>query len=226
MKHLAGGWGRRLHHGNYDANLRFLEKTEILTNELHLLEVGSGNGGLLHELRSQGYDVQGVEINAEAIAHSREQYGELPLFKVDSHKLPFPDGVFDVVMSFDVFEHIPDSDAHLTEVDRVLKPGGRYVFVTPNKWLNSVFETIRHRSFTRWQRDHCSLHSYRQLRTRFRSHGYEIAFFDIPVVTDYFRAKLRRFTGPLGPAMLRVADPDRFPIWFRTNFFCVATKDR
>ena len=74
-------------------------------------------------------------------------------------RLGFSDSTFDLVLSFDVFEHIADSDAHLAEVARVLRPGGAYALQTPNKWTNSVFETIRWRSVTAWKADHCSLHS-------------------------------------------------------------------
>src|SRR5262249_52626695 len=129
---------------------------------------------------------------------------------------------FDVVMSFDVFEHIPDSDAHLAEVKRVLKPGGVYVLQTPNKWTNSVFETIRWRSFTRWKADHCALHSYGQLDARLRKNNFAPQFFDVPVVTPFFREKVRRYVGPVGLLALALMNPDRWPLRFRTNFYVKA----
>ena len=91
----------------------------------------------------------------------RRLYGPLPIDPVEGTALPYPAATFDILISFDVFEHIPDSDAHLREVRRVLRPGGggggRYLLQTPNKWTNSVFETIRWRSLTAWRQDHCSL---------------------------------------------------------------------
>jgi SAM-dependent methyltransferase len=143
---------------------------------------------------------------------------------VEGAALPFPDRSFSTVVSFDVFEHIPDSDAHLAEVRRVLQPGGTYLLQTPNKWTNSVFETIRWKSFTAWRQDHCALHSYRQIVRRFARHGFDTAFFDIPVVTDFFRWKVRRYLGPPGLALLRIANPDRFPRALRTNFYVRARR--
>ena len=78
----------------------------------------------------------------------RRLYGPLPIDPVDGTALPYTTATFDILISFDVFEHIPDSDAHLIEVRRVLRPGGCYLLQTPNKWTNSVFETIRWRSLT------------------------------------------------------------------------------
>jgi SAM-dependent methyltransferase len=174
---------------------------------------------MLDLLRRDGYDARGVEIKAAMIEESRRLYGELPIHKVDGVELPFADCSFATVVSLDVFEHIPESDAHLREVRRVLRPGGTYFLQTPNKWTNVVFETIRWRSFTAFRVDHCSLHSYRELRRRFAAHGFETEFFDIPVVTDFFRWKVRRYLGRPGLALLRVANPDRFPLVLRTNFY-------
>ncbi len=49
-------------------------------------------------------------------------------------RFPFPDASFAACVSNYVIEHVPDADAHLAEVARVLQPGGVYVFRTPNLW--------------------------------------------------------------------------------------------
>jgi SAM-dependent methyltransferase len=210
-------------YGNYEANLRFLREAGLEPGAGPVLEVGSGKGRLLDLLRREGHDVRGVEVNEAMIQESRRLYGDLPIQKVDGFTLPFADGTFATVVSFDVFEHIPDSDAHLREVRRILKAGGTYLLQTPNKWTNVVFETIRWRSFTAFREDHCSLHSYREIRSRFARHGFKTEFFDIPVVTDFFRWKVRRYLGWPGLALLRVANPDRFPLALKTNFYVKAS---
>jgi hypothetical protein len=106
----------------------------------------------------------------------------------------------------------------------VLVPGGRYLLQTPNKWTNTVFETIRWRSLTSWRDDHCALHTYGQLQRRLARHGFEVRFHDIPVVNDFFRRKLRHYVGPVGPTLLAILNPDRLPLSLRTNFYVEATK--
>lgn len=49
-------------------------------------------------------------------------------------RYPFDDGAFDACVSNYVLEHVPDPVAHLAEVARVLRPGGAYVFRTPNRY--------------------------------------------------------------------------------------------
>src|SRR5262249_51537880 len=149
---------------------------------------------------------------------------ELPIQQVAGTALPFSSGSFEIVVSFDVFEHIRDSDAHLREVHRVLRPRGRYLIQTPNKWSNVVFETIRWRSFTRWRDDHCALHTASQLRRRLDENGFEVEFFGVPVVNDFFRQKVRRYVGRAGVAALTLFNPDRLPIEWRTNLYVRATK--
>jgi SAM-dependent methyltransferase len=209
--------------GNLEANVRFLELAGALAGAPSILEVGSGTGTLLHALVQRGCRIEGVELRREFIEQAQTWYGALPLRQVSGTALPFPDRSFDLVVSFDVFEHIPDTDAHLQEVRRVLRPGGSYALQTPNKAMNAIFETIRWRSFTRWRADHCSLHSLRQLERRLHRHGFgDVRAYDVPVVNAFFRAKVRRYAGVAGSLALTIFNPDRLPIRFRTNLFVKA----
>jgi SAM-dependent methyltransferase len=217
------GFDQRDDYGNFDANLKFLDEAGPLPPGARVLEIGSGKGRLIHHLRRHGFDGHGVETSLERIQESRRLYGPMPIEQVSGAALPYPDASFDVVLSFDTFEHIRDSDAHLREVKRVLVPAGTYYLQTPNKWTNTIFETIRWRSFTAWRADHCALHSYRQLIRRFAKNGFSTRFYAIPVVTDFFRRKVRRYMGAPGVALLAIVNPDRLPQPLRTNFYVKAS---
>jgi SAM-dependent methyltransferase len=204
--------------GNLEANLRFIDATGVIRHGVSVLEVGAGTGALLDALARMGCRVHGVEVNPELIAEAAATFKSLAIQRVAGVELPFPDAAFDVVASFDVFEHIPDSDAHLREVRRVLRPGGSYLIQTPNKWPNMVFETIRWRSL-RFRADHCSLHTLGQLKRRLRRFGFEARAYDVPVVNAFFREKVRKYAGAVGTATLAVVNPDRLPLQWRTNLF-------
>ena len=210
--------------GNLEANLRFIDGSGAIERPSHVLEIGTGTGGMLHVLRDRGIDAEGVELRQDLIDEAHRFYPSLPIQRVEGTKLPHPDGAFDVVLSLDVFEHIPDSDAHLAEVRRVLRRGGVYLIQTPNKWMNVVFETIRWRSFTRFREDHCSLHTLGELKARLRKHGFEPQVHDVPVVNDFFRAKVRTYAGWPGSAALAIVNPDRLPLAWRTNLYVSAVK--
>jgi SAM-dependent methyltransferase len=210
--------------GNLEANLRFIDQTGVVTPSSRVLEIGAGTGALVHELQGRGCHVQGVELRQDLIDEARRWFGPLPIQLASGVELQFPDESFDVVMSFDVFEHIHDSDRHLRSVRRVLRTGGAYLIQTPNKWTNVVFETIRWRSFTRFREDHCSLHTLGELRNRLARLGFDADAYDVPVVNDFFRQKVRRYIGPPGLLALRLVNPDRLPLSWRTNLYVHATK--
>lgn len=210
--------------GNFEANLRFIEMTGAIGRGTRVLEIGTGTGAMLHALRERGAEAEGVELRQDLIDEARRWYGDLPIRKVSDIGLPFADRTFDVVISLDVFEHIPDSDAHLQEVWRILKADGTYLIQTPNKWTNVVFETIRWRSFTRFRNDHCSLHTLGQLKRRLIRHGFAVQAYDVPVVNEFFRAKVRQYVGGAGVMALAVLNPDRLPARLRTNLYVAARK--
>ena len=210
--------------GNFEANLRFIEMTGAIGRGTRVLEIGTGTGAMLHALRERGAEAEGVELRQDLIDEARRWYGDLPIRKVSDIGLPFADRTFDVLISLDVFEHIPDSDAHLQEVWRILKADGTYLIQTPNKWTNVVFETIRWRSFTRFRNDHCSLHTLGQLKRRLIRHGFAVQAYDVPVVNEFFRAKVRQYVGGAGVMALAVLNPDRLPARLRTNLYVAARK--
>jgi SAM-dependent methyltransferase len=213
-----------VHRGNFEANLEFLGRAFPLSKEHRILEIGSGTGALLNYLHRTGFDIRGINTDQEEIDASRTMYGELPYENMSGDAMRFPDESFDVVLSFDVFEHIPDSDRHLREVWRVLKRGGHYLLQTPNKWTNLPFEVLRNRSLSAVLEDHCSLHNYWQLRRRFERNLFEVRFYRIPVVNDFFKTKVRTYLGSPGVSLLKVVNPDRLPIPLRTNFYVAARK--
>ena len=98
-----------------------------------VLDLACGAGyGSAHLARVAAH-VVGGDVSAEAIDYARRRYGDgNVVFRVlDAAALPFEDDSFDCVVSFETIEHLPDRDAYLGEVARVLRPGGAYVVSTP-----------------------------------------------------------------------------------------------
>ena len=107
-----------------------------------LLDVGSGFGFFLAEMKDKGWDVTGVEISQKAMDYARDVLG-LTIHPGPLEKANFPDDYFDAVTGFYVIEHIPYPMVFLRECHRILKPGGllllRYPHTTPIKNLLQIF---------------------------------------------------------------------------------------
>jgi len=103
------------------------------------LDVGCGLGMYVRAFRRFSQDVYGVDVDGEKLV---EANAELPnLGQAVAEALPYPDGVFDVVLSHEVIEHVTDDRKAVTEAIRVLrspepgegKAGGRLVIFAPNR---------------------------------------------------------------------------------------------
>jgi len=207
--------------GNLQANLDFLARTNLLQPGDRILEIGCGIGTVVAELAGQGYDAMGTDISQVAIEYGRAKYGNIRLEVRPAEELPYADGTFDIVLSFDLFEHIARIDRHVGEVHRVLKPGGHYLFETPNKLSNVVAETLVYKSL-KWRRVHPSLHTPGQLRRRLARHGFETRFVKMDQMNEYTRSKLRKL-GPVGRLAERI-DFTRLPLALQINLYVVARK--
>jgi SAM-dependent methyltransferase len=96
-----------------------------------LLDLGCGRGGLVEQLAHPLDRAVGVDPDWRTLREHRLS-ARLPRVAAMSAALPFAGGRFDVVMASWVLEHLPRPLLDLAEVSRVLRPGGRFVFVTPN----------------------------------------------------------------------------------------------
>lgn len=96
------------------------------------LDLGCGDGGTsgVH-LVSNGYEYVGADISETAVATAKEK-GLEAIRISDAGELPFEGNSFDAVVCFEVIEHLFDVEAALTEIKRVLKPGGVVILSTPN----------------------------------------------------------------------------------------------
>ena len=109
-----------------------------LKPEARVLDVGCGRGGLVEQLahplnRVIGVDPDWISLQAHRL--------EIPRAAAISHALPFASHSFDLIFASWVLEHLAHPQADLAEIARVLKPGGVFVFITPNRqhplvWLN------------------------------------------------------------------------------------------
>ncbi len=98
--------------GDLEASLQFIKKIDI-PKESKILEIGCAVGKLINELSKMGfYDVVGIDISDVAIQYGKTKYPHLTLLSYDGSDLSFLDRNFDICLSFDVVEHIPDIDDH------------------------------------------------------------------------------------------------------------------
>ncbi len=97
----------------------------------NVLEVGFGNGNFLAFAREQEWNVSGTEVNKELVA-AASKAGFNVAHAADLSG--FADDSFELVVAFDVLEHIPQSAIvdFMLDVKRVLKPGGRFIARCPN----------------------------------------------------------------------------------------------
>ncbi|HMQ04643.1 MAG TPA: class I SAM-dependent methyltransferase [Pyrinomonadaceae bacterium] len=95
-----------------------------------LLDIGFGAGTLMHTARNLGWKSQGVEVSKPAIEHSAGLGYEV--FHGQLSEAKFPEGHFDVVTASEIIEHCSDPAELVSEVARILRPGGLFWATTPS----------------------------------------------------------------------------------------------
>jgi SAM-dependent methyltransferase len=133
VQDVPADYYRRLHEVDsrhwWHLGMREIEAA-LLRGRLHgsVLDAGCGTGGFLAWAAARGTfsRLAGGDISVEAIEIAREVVPTAELHVAPLDRLPFGDGEFDLAVSHDVLQHVPETalDAGLRELRRVLRPGG------------------------------------------------------------------------------------------------------
>lgn len=111
------------------------------------LEVGSGGGILTEEICRMGFTVTGIDPAEESVttaSNHAEASGLNIKYEIGSgEQLPYADASFDCVFCCDVLEHVQDLPKVISEISRVLKPGGIFFYDTLNRTFISKLVAIK-----------------------------------------------------------------------------------
>lgn len=106
-----------------------------MTGDDRVLEVGCGQGHLTKALSGRGVDIVGVDANPQAT----ELADTDRVRHMHAQDLDFEDDTFDVILSVHAIEHIPPLEQALSEMARVLKPGGTAVYIYPAEPIKGLY---------------------------------------------------------------------------------------
>lgn len=194
-----------LHIATYDFAERY-------THGKRVLDYGCGSGYGAARIARSAAHVTAVDVAQDAVDYASSQYqaDNLEFKRIDpSAALPFADASFDTVLSFQVYEHVEDTERYLSEIRRVLAPGGHLVLVTPNR-------STRLLPFQKpWNRWHLKEYDAQRLGSQVRQHFPAAEMLHMSGRRDVIDIELRRcnrlkwlalpFTLPFIPDRMRVA---------------------
>jgi len=114
---------------------------EMLDQELHIageggdlrvLDLGCQEGHVTEILAGKWERVFAIDISPEYLGMVTSLL-KVPVVQADAEKLPFPEQTFDLVVMTEILEHLPDPVQALSEVFKIVKPGGAVILSTPNR---------------------------------------------------------------------------------------------
>ena len=152
-------------------DIGFEALTESLPRPRTFLDVGCATGMLIESMKGRGWDASGVDLCRESAEYGMAHRG-ITIHIGTLEEAAFPEDSFSVVHFSHLIEHVPDPVAYLSEVRRILKPGGYAVITTPN------VDGLQARLFGKGWRsaiaDHLVLFSKRTLGRMIRESGFDV----------------------------------------------------
>jgi SAM-dependent methyltransferase len=104
--------------------------------DARILDFGCGNGASVRDLRERGFEAYGCDLKFKngPFVQDLSARGMIRLIDTSPYRLPFEDDFFDVVYSQQVFEHVQNYRETLSEIHRVMKPGGAGLHIFPSRY--------------------------------------------------------------------------------------------
>lgn len=126
---------------------RIIKELGIDPNGKTALEVGCGGGILTEEIRKMGFVTTGIDPSEESLrtaaGHAKTGGLDIQYDKGTGEHLPYANHSFDCVFCCDVLEHVQDLPKVISEIARVLKPGGVFFYDTLNRTFVSKLVAIK-----------------------------------------------------------------------------------
>jgi 2-polyprenyl-3-methyl-5-hydroxy-6-metoxy-1,4-benzoquinol methylase len=167
-----------------------------------LLEIGSGLGHLVAQLEGS-FQTFGMDLNHWAVKASQPVVNKTVLQTASAQDLPFADGSFDVVIIKHIVEHLPDPAQAISEIGRVMTPGGVLILATPN--LGSLLKPLKGEKWIGYQDPtHIALKPPEEWLSLISSAGFKFrrvfadGFWDVPYIPLVPKQLQKLFFGSLG----------------------------
>lgn len=155
---------------------------------LKVLDVGCGEGRFCRLLSARGAEVTGVDPTVALLERARSLHPEGRYLISGGESLPFEDASFDLVVCYLVLIDIPDFRAAISEMARVLRPGGRLLIANISPFFTATDD--------KWKMDEETGVAHLPVEDYHRERGTRVAWADIDIInyhrsfTDYFQAFL------------------------------------
>jgi 2-polyprenyl-6-hydroxyphenyl methylase/3-demethylubiquinone-9 3-methyltransferase len=166
------------------AKRKLLSELRLDPGRSQALELGCGGGLLCEEIARMGFRTTGLDPSRRSLEIARRHAQESGLrIRYDAgtgESLPYRDAAYDVVFGCDVLEHVRDLPRVISEISRVLRPGGVFLYDTVNRtWLSKLVAIKLAQEWSRWSFLPPRLHVWemfikpREMRGLLRRHGLE-----------------------------------------------------
>ena len=201
----------------------------------NILENGCGVGMYVEHLSPFGGQVVGLEYDFERAAEAHVNSPHI--FNAAGEFIPLPSGIFDLILSHEVIEHVQDDRAAICEMIRALKPGGRIALFCPNRGYpyethgiyrngkyyfgNKLFVNYLPRSLRNKLAPHVRVYSKKDLQKLFD--GLPVKFIKRTIIFGAYDNIIARF-GPLGKTLrgvLQLLEKTLLKIFGLSHFWVV-----
>ena len=125
----------------YDYFLIYLKENRFFSKVKSVLDVGCGMGAFTKILSQRGFFVTAVDYSQEVISFAKKasNNSNARFLTANIYDIPFDKDTYDMVICIAVFQHLKDPKKAISEIKRVLKPGGIFVVITLNLFSLDTF---------------------------------------------------------------------------------------
>ena len=143
----ASDWDKEVDEEEFSKLKKVIKIADIKRGE-RVLDVGCGTGiflPLLKEAAGKKGEVVALDFSSNMLKKAKEKFGEqFRYIQAEAENMPLEDSSFDKVISFASFPHFSDKKKAISEIWRVLRPGGKLLIAHPasRKRINSIHREI------------------------------------------------------------------------------------